>query len=92
MIINTMPDWSYSEEIKGKIHLLLFDIIMPKKTGKGAYDEIKTIQPDIKILFQSGYAPDIMNQKLLVDDTMTVVFKPVTPAELLKQVRNVLDR
>ena len=80
------------KENKGKIHLLLFDIIMPKKTGKEAYDEIKAIQPDIKILFQSGYAPDIINQKLLLDDKMTVVFKPVTPVELLKQVRSVLDR
>ena len=80
------------KENKGKIHLLLFDIIMPKKTGKEAYDEIRAIQPDIKILFQSGYASDIIHQKHLLDDKMTVVYKPVTPAELLKQVRSMLDR
>ncbi len=80
------------KENKGKIHLLLFDIIMPKKTGKEAYDEIKAIQPDIKILFQSGYAPDIIRQKALLEDKMPVVYKPISPAELLKQVRNVLDR
>ena len=80
------------KENKDRIKLLLFDIIMPKKTGKEAYDEIRAIQPDIKIVFQSGYAPDLVRQKLLLEDTMPVVFKPVTPMMLLKQVRSVLDQ
>src|ERR1700690_1521989 len=79
------------KENKDRINLLLFDIIMPKKSGKEAYDEIRAIRPDVKILFQSGYAPDLIRQKLLLDDRMTVVFKPVTPMMLLKQVRSVLD-
>ena len=80
------------KENKDRIKLLLFDIIMPKKTGKEAYDEIRAIQPDIKILFQSGYAPDLVRQKLLLEGKMPVVFKPVTPMMLLKQVRSVLDQ
>jgi PAS domain S-box-containing protein len=80
------------KENKERIKLLLFDIIMPKKTGKEAYDEIRAIQPDIKILFQSGYAPDLVRQKLLLEGKMPVVFKPVTPMMLLKQVRSVLDQ
>jgi PAS domain S-box-containing protein len=79
------------KENKDRIKLLLFDIIMPTKTGKEAYDEIRAIQPDIKILFQSGYAPDLVRQKVLLEDKMPVVFKPVTPMMLLKQVRSVLD-
>jgi PAS domain S-box-containing protein len=80
------------KENKDRITLLLFDILMPKKSGKEAYDEIRAIQPDVKILFQSGYAPDLVRQKLLLEDTMPVVFKPVTPMMLLKQVRSVLDQ
>jgi PAS domain S-box-containing protein len=80
------------KENKDRIKLLLFDIIMPKKTGKEAYDEIRAIQPDIKILFQSGYAPDVVRQKLLLEGKIPVVFKPVTPMMLLKQVRSVLDQ
>jgi len=80
------------KENKDRIKLLLFDLIMPKKTGKEAYDEIRAIQPDIKILFQSGYAPDLVRQKLLLEGKMPVVFKPVTPMMLLKQVRSVLDQ
>ena len=55
-------------ENKDKIQLLLFDLIMPKRTGKEAYDEIRKIRPDIKILYSSGYAPDIIRQRSLVDD------------------------
>ena len=80
------------KENKDRIKLLLFDIIMPKKTGKEAYDMIRAIQPDIKILFQSGYAPDLVRQKVLLDGKMPVVFKPVTPKMLLKLVRSVLDQ
>ncbi|MGC1454110.1 MAG: response regulator, partial [Nitrospirota bacterium] len=79
------------KENKDRIELLLFDIIMPKKSGKEAYYEIRAIQPDIKILFQSGYAPDLVRQNLLLEGKMPVVFKPVTPVMLLKQVRSVLD-
>jgi two-component system cell cycle sensor histidine kinase/response regulator CckA len=80
------------KENKDSIKLLLFDIIMPQKTGKEAYDEIRAIRPDIKVLFQSGYAPDLVRQKVLLEDKMPVVFKPVTPMMLLKQVRSVLDQ
>jgi len=78
-------------EHKDTIRLLLFDIIMPKKTGKEAYEEIKTIQPDIKIVFQSGYAPDAVRKKVLLDEKATVLCKPVSPIEILKVVRLTLD-
>jgi len=77
---------------KGRIQLLLFDIIMPKKTGQAAYEEIRALQPDIKIIFQSGYAADFIHQKTLIDDKVTVVSKPISPTDLLKQVRAMLDR
>ena len=80
------------KENRGRIMLLLFDIIMPKKNGKEAYDEIRALQPDIKILFQSGYAPDLVRQKVLLDAKTPVMYKPGSPSELLKQVRSVLDK
>jgi PAS domain S-box-containing protein len=76
----------------GKIALLLFDIMMPRKTGKEASDEIRALQPDIKTIFSSGYAPDLIRQKVLLDDKAVVAYKPISPTELLKQVRSVLDR
>ncbi|MDA8239429.1 MAG: PAS domain S-box protein [Nitrospiraceae bacterium] len=80
----------YIEE-KDRIQLLLFDIVMPKKTGKEAYDEIKRIKPDIKVIFLSGYAPDIIRQKALLENNEPVAYKPISPADLLKKIRSVLN-
>jgi PAS domain S-box-containing protein len=80
------------KENKDMVRLLLFDLIMPKRTGKEAYDEIKAMTPAVKVLFASGYAPDMVRHKVLLDDDMPVVYKPISPTELLKQVRASLDR
>lgn len=77
-------------ENKDRIHLLLFDLIMPRKTGKEAYDEIRAVTPGVKVLFISGYAPDMVRQKLLLEDKVLVVSKPMKPTELLKKVRETL--
>ena len=55
-------------ENKDRIQLLLFDIIMPKKNGREAYEEIKKMKPDIPVLFASGYSPDMLRVKALVDE------------------------
>jgi CheY-like chemotaxis protein len=78
-------------ENAGAIQLLFFDLIMPKMNGKEAADEIHKLQPALKIIFASGYSPDIAQQKAFLDDRTHLVFKPVSPRDLLKKVRDVLD-
>lgn len=79
-------------ENKDRIGFLLFDVKMPKKNGKEAYDEIKKIRPDIKALFLSGYAEDIINKERLHEDGINIMTKPVPPTELLRKMRELLDR
>ena len=78
-------------ENKDRIQLLLFDLIMPKMNGSDAYDEIRKITPDIKVIFASGYSPDIVRQKVLLDEDAHLIYKPISPFALLKKVREVLD-
>jgi len=78
-------------ENKDKIHLLLFDLIMPKKNGKDAYDEIRKMRSDIKVIFASGYDPDLVRQRALLEQNVPVVYKPVPTTALLKKIRIVLD-
>lgn len=73
------------------VQLLLFDVIMPKKSGKEAYEEISEIEPAIKVIFASGYASDTVRQKALVSDNVMLISKPYIPLELLAMVRKVLD-
>ena len=79
-------------ENRDRIHLLLFDLIMPKQTGKDAYDEIRKTRPDIKVIFASGYDPNMVRQKALLEQNVPVVYKPVPMVVLLKKIRTVLDR
>lgn len=76
---------------KDRIQLLLFDLIMPKMNGKEAYDEIRKIKPDMKVLFASGYAPDLVRQKTSLENNAHLIFKPVSPMKLLRMVRSALD-
>ena len=73
------------------IQLLLFDLIMPRMNGKDAADEIHKMQPRVKTIFVSGYAPDIARQKAALHEVNPLIHKPVAPRELLKKVRSALD-
>jgi DNA-binding response OmpR family regulator len=65
---------------------------MPKKNGKEAFEEIKKIRPNIKVLFSSGYAADIIQKKGGIEEGINTVQKPISPRELIKKVRKILDR
>jgi PAS domain S-box-containing protein len=79
-------------EDKDKIQLLILDVVMPKKSGKEAYDEIRKVRPYIKTLFTSGYATDLIQKKGFPETDFSFISKPVSPKELLKKVREVLDK
>jgi PAS domain S-box-containing protein len=74
-----------------EIHLLLTDIVMPKKCGNEIADEIRLDRPDIKVLFSSGYAGDSVAQHGEFDPTIPLLQKPFTPRMLSVKVREVLD-
>jgi PAS domain S-box-containing protein len=74
------------------IQLLILDVIMPKKNGKECYDEIKKSSPDIKTIFTSGYTANIIHKKGILEEGIDLILKPVSPNQLLRKVREVLDR
>jgi len=78
-------------ENRDAVGLLLFDIIMPRKNGKDAYEEIKKIQPNIKCIFTSGYTDDIIRQRAFLEESLTLLTKPLSPRDLLVKIREVLD-
>ncbi len=74
-----------------RIDLVILDVIMPKKSGREVYDELKIMRPDIDVLFTSGYTADIIHKKGILDTDLNFISKPVTPHSLLTKVRDVLD-
>ncbi len=77
---------------KDTIQLVLIDVIMPRKSGKEADDEIREIKPDVKVIFTSGYTADIIHKKGVLEEGVDFISKPLTPNELLRKIRETLDK
>jgi len=75
-----------------EIALLLFDVVMPGKNGREAYEEIRRLRPDVKVLFTSGYTGDVVLNKGINDEAINYISKPLTPNELLRKVREVVEK
>ena len=78
-------------EQRDKIDLALLDVIMPRLNGREVYRRIKEINPDIKIIFMSGYTDDIIHKEEIVEEGLTVLTKPTMIKELPLIIREVLD-
>lgn len=65
---------------------------MPKINGKDTCDAIRKNRPDLKAIFLGGHTPDVVQQKLVLEPGTTVLFKPLSPGDLLRKVREILDR
>jgi two-component system, cell cycle sensor histidine kinase and response regulator CckA len=76
---------------KNQIQLLILDMIMPKKNGKEAYEEIRKIKPEMQAIFVSGYTADIIHKKGIVEEGLEFILKPVSPILLMKKIREKLD-
>jgi PAS domain S-box-containing protein len=79
-------------ENRESIDLVMLDMIMPKKSGKEVSEVIREESPQTKILFSSGYTMDIVTTQLLTESGFDFIHKPIQPANLMKKVREILDR
>lgn len=78
-------------EHKDEIQLILLDVVMPKKNGKEAYEEIKRMKPGIKAIFTSGYTADVILRKKVLEEEVMFVSKPIMPDRLLSTIREVIE-
>jgi len=77
---------------RNDIALILMDVIMPRKNGQEALQEIWDIQPGAKAIYLSGYTADFIHNRVAVDGDVQLIMKPIQPIELLREVRAMLDR
>ncbi len=76
---------------KDRIALVVSDVVMPGRNGGELREEIQKIKPDMKILFTSGYARDVLLFKGIHDKAANYISKPLSPNDLLGKVREMLD-
>jgi PAS domain S-box-containing protein len=79
-----------SDRHEGSIDLLLTDVVMPGMSGHDVAKAISVRRPETKVLFMSGYTPDVALRHGVLA-TSAYLQKPFSPAALARKVRNVLD-
>jgi PAS domain S-box-containing protein len=74
-----------------RFDLVLTDVIMPQMSGKALSDQIKTQLPETKVLLMSGYTDDALAHHGILDEGLSFLEKPFSPARLARKVHEVLD-
>jgi PAS domain S-box-containing protein len=74
------------------ICLILSDVIMPKKNGREILEEVRQEKSGLKVIFISGYTANVMKEKGIIEGDSDIITKPFVKDELLRKVREVLDR
>ncbi len=80
-----------SEQHRGPLHLLLTDMVMPGMRGPALAVRVLGYHPDLRVLYMSGYAESIVTSQGIIEPAGVFLEKPLTPAVLVRAVREVLD-
>jgi two-component system cell cycle sensor histidine kinase/response regulator CckA len=75
----------------GDIDLLVTDVVMPEMSGRELAETLRASQPDLKVLYISGYTDDEVVQRGVSGREMAFLRKPFASEELVRRVRGVLD-
>ena len=72
------------------VHLLLTDVVMPGMNGRELADRLLQLQPDLKVIFMSGYTDEVL---VGIGGHAGAMFlqKPLRPEVLAASVRSMLD-
>ncbi|GKT06793.1 response regulator [Desulforhabdus sp. TSK] len=73
------------------IDLVLLDLIMPGISGTECLKELRTINPDVKVVVISGYSPDGSTDELFQLGARGFISKPYQMTQMLQVTREVLD-
>ncbi len=80
------------EEEVEPIHLLVTDVIMPRMNGKELSERVGRLKPEIRTLFMSGYAAEVILERGVLEPDIQFIQKPFSLRALAAKVREVLDR
>ncbi|MBC7830637.1 MAG: response regulator [Hyphomicrobium sp.] len=79
------------EKHKGKIDIVVSDVVMPEMDGPTLLKELRKTNPDLKIIFVSGYPNDAF-KAALGDENFAFLPKPFSLPQLAAKVKEELSR
>ena len=73
-----------------RIDMLVTDVVMPRMDGPTLMGHVRRSNPDIRVVFISGYAEDVFRDELENDETINFLAKPFSIRELAAKVKEVM--
>ena len=74
-----------------ELQLIISDVVMPMMSGPEMVDQLRKTRPEIKVLYMSGYAGEVIARGGLIDAKTPFLEKPFAAGDLLQTVREVLN-
>ncbi|HMK70599.1 MAG TPA: response regulator [Xanthobacteraceae bacterium] len=78
------------EKFGGQVDLVVSDVVMPEMDGPTLARELRSRNPDLKIIFVSGYAEDAFQKHLPDHGQFAFLPKPFTLKQLVAAVKETL--
>src|SRR5580704_9967291 len=76
---------------KGPIELLITDVVQAGMSGPMLADKMIALQPDLKVLYMSGYDNTLVVQRYVVEKGHALLSKPFTAKEFQAKLRELLS-
>jgi PAS domain S-box-containing protein len=74
------------------IELLITDMMMPGGSGVALLADVRALRPRLPAIILSGYSGETTSDLWRVPEQAVFVEKPVSPAEIIRRVRQLLSR
>jgi two-component system, cell cycle sensor histidine kinase and response regulator CckA len=79
-------------EHKGQIDVMLTDVVMPAMNGKRLAESVGPIQPNMRVIYMSGYTDEAIVHHGVLDQGTNFIEKPFTAETLTSRIREVLRK
>jgi len=79
-----------AEKHAGPIDLLVTDVVMPEMNGRDLAAEIRSLYPNLKILFMSGYTANVIAHHGVLEEGVNFLQKPFSKQDLASMIGRVL--
>jgi CheY-like chemotaxis protein len=74
-----------------EVSLVLLDMNMPAMGGENAFEHLKKIRPDVRVIVSSGYNEAMAIERFGGNSVAGFIQKPYTSRQLAEKVKRVLE-